>query len=126
MREARNAARKTPLRYGNRPDTNRKARPARLPKAHYTKDSYNRAIRRGIDKVNKAIREQAAQTDTENPVMLSYWHPNQLRHAAATEIRSRYGLEAAQVVLGHAKADVTQVYAERDQALAAEIMREVG
>ncbi len=37
---------------------------------------------------------------------------------AATRIRSEFGLETAQVVLGHAKADVTQIYAERDQAKA--------
>jgi len=54
------------------------------------------------------------------------WHPNQLRHAAATAIRARYGLEAAQVVLGHSRADVTQVYAERDLAKARSVMREIG
>jgi integrase len=54
------------------------------------------------------------------------WTPNQLRHTAATEIRRQYGLEAAQVVLGHTKADTTQVYAERDMALAAEIMQKIG
>ena len=54
------------------------------------------------------------------------WSPNQLRHAAGTEVRRQFGLEAAQVVLGHSKADVTQVYAERDQALAAEIMQKIG
>jgi integrase len=52
--------------------------------------------------------------------------PLQLRHTAATAIRASYGLEAAQVVLGHAKADVTQVYAERDLAKAREVMREIG
>ena len=35
---------------------------------------------------------------------------------AATAIRRRYGLEAAQSVLGHARADVTQVYAEGEWA----------
>jgi integrase len=54
------------------------------------------------------------------------WSPNQLRHAAATELRRRYGIEAAQTVLGHSKADVTQVYAERDFSLAARVMAEVG
>lgn len=44
--------------------------------------------------------------------------PNQLRHAFATEVRSRMGLEAAQVALGHSEANVTQVYAERDMAKA--------
>jgi integrase len=38
----------------------------------------------------------------------------------------RFGLEAAQVVLGHASADITQVYAERNQKLAAEVIRQIG
>ena len=67
MREARQVARKTPLRYGNRPGTNRKTRPGGLPKARYTKDSYNRAIRRGIDKANKAIQKTAAENGILNP-----------------------------------------------------------
>lgn len=54
------------------------------------------------------------------------WSPLQLRHRAATDIRARFGLEAAQAVLGHARADVTQVYAERDGAKAREVMREAG
>lgn len=54
------------------------------------------------------------------------WSPNQLRHTAATLIREQYGLEAAQVILGHARADVTQVYAERDKEKAIRIALEVG
>lgn len=54
------------------------------------------------------------------------WSPLHLRHTAATAIRAQYGLEASQVVLGHAKADVTQLYAERDLDKARDIMREVG
>lgn len=54
------------------------------------------------------------------------WHPHQLRHAAATEIRSRFGLEAAQVVLGHCEIGVTQVYAEADTVKAREAMKGVG
>lgn len=54
------------------------------------------------------------------------WAPNQLRHSAATEIRKRFGIEAAQVTLGHAAADVTQVYAERDLEKAASVMALVG
>jgi integrase len=54
------------------------------------------------------------------------WSPNQLRHAAATRIREAFDLEAAQVVLGHARADVTQVYAERDLKKAREVMATVG
>ena len=52
--------------------------------------------------------------------------PLQLRHTAATMIRSQFGLEASQVVLGHARADVTQLYAERDLSRAHAIMIEIG
>jgi site-specific recombinase XerC len=54
------------------------------------------------------------------------WSPNQLRHSRATAIRERYGIEAAQTVLGHADPRVTEIYAERDFAMAARIMREIG
>lgn len=139
----------------------KKARPARAPRTHYSKDSYNRAIRRACEiafnmpeelrkagcrvtaaerkrlaalpaadgererkaaqEARQKLLERAAQWRAEH-----CWRPNQLRHARATEIRRRFGLEATQVVLGHAKADVTQVYAERDFALAAEIMGKIG
>jgi site-specific recombinase XerC len=58
--------------------------------------------------------------------LLPKWGPNRLRHSAATEIRKQFGLEAAQVTLGHATADVSQIYAERDLSLAAEVMRKIG
>lgn len=54
------------------------------------------------------------------------WRPHQLRHTAATEIRAKFGLEAAQTVLGHAKADITQVYAERGLARSHNVIREIG
>jgi integrase len=54
------------------------------------------------------------------------WSPNQIRHSVATRIRSEFGLEAAQVILGHSRADVTQIYAERDLKKAIEIIKEIG
>jgi integrase len=54
------------------------------------------------------------------------WHPNMLRHAFATEVRREHGLEAAQVLLGHSRADVTQVYAERDVERARAVARRIG
>lgn len=75
----------------------------------YDCDSYRRAIRRVCLRYKIPI-----------------WSPNQLRHNAGTEIRRQYGLEAAQVILGHSKADVTQVYAERDATLAREVMLNLG
>jgi integrase len=54
------------------------------------------------------------------------WHPNMIRHTFGTEVRAKYGLEAAQVLLGHSRADVTQVYAERDVKKAQDVARKIG
>jgi len=54
------------------------------------------------------------------------WHPNQIRHTFATEARRLFGLEGAQVALGHSKADTTQIYAERDNALSAKVASQIG
>ena len=43
-----------------------------------------------------------------------------------TEVRQVFGLEAAQVALGHSNAPITEVYAERNMNLAARVAREVG
>ena len=109
MRQRREAERQTPRSCGNRPGTNRKSSPVRAAGRRYTKDSYNRAIRRAYEVAG-----------------VEPWHPNQLRHTKATEIRAEFGLEASQVVLGHSQADVTQIYAERDQVKARDIMAQVG
>ncbi len=113
----RHEQRRTPLSCGNRPGTNRKRRPKRRPGNRYDTNSYRRAIHRAVELANRK-REKDDQ--------LPKWSPNRLRHSAATEIRKRFGLEAAQVTLGHATADVSQIYAERDLTLAAEIMRKIG
>jgi integrase len=92
----------------------RKRTPKRPKRDHYDTDSYRRAIEYGLKKAEKA------------GVKIPYWHPHQLRHNRGTEVRKRYGIEAAQVALGHARADVTQVYAERNLEQAREIAREMG
>jgi site-specific recombinase XerD len=137
--EARHTARKTPLSYGNVPGSNCKSHPKRRPQDRYTKDAYNRAIQRACESafnMPKELRRISKKLSADERKQLqklaaewrakNCWSPNQLRHAAGTEVRRQYGLEAAQVVLGHAYADVTQVYAERDQALAAQIMQKIG
>ncbi len=48
-------------------------------------------------------RAQAAEWRQEN-----CWHPHQLRHTAATELRRAYGVEAARIILGHASLDATR------------------
>jgi integrase len=100
------------------PRHNRSVRKSqRAPGDHYTRSSYNRAIRRAVDRANRERDEKDK---------LPYWHPNQLRHAVATKVRGQFGLEGSQVVLGHSNADVTQVYAERDFGLARDIMKKIG
>jgi integrase len=55
------------------------------------------------------------------------WSPNRLRHTAATEIREVFGsIDAAQVILGHSRLNVTEVYAEKNIAKAREIMKKIG
>lgn len=54
------------------------------------------------------------------------WTPHRLRHSAATVIRREFGLEAAQVLLGHARADVTQIYAEAKREKAMRVTAELG
>jgi len=55
------------------------------------------------------------------------FHPYQLRYTAATLIRREFGLETAQLALGHASATITDaVYAERDAGKVIEVMRRVG
>jgi len=77
--------------------------------AMYTDHGYAAAVRRACKKAG-----------------VPPFHPNQLRHSFGTAIRERYGLEAAQRLLDHARADVTQVYAERNWRLAVDVAREAG
>jgi integrase len=142
-REERHSNRTTPLSCGNRPGTNRKRKPQRSAGEHYTANTYRRAIHRACDiaflppePLSQREDETSKQwhdrlTEKQRAELEKWqsdhrWSPNRLRHSAGTEIRKRFGLEAAQVILGHASADVTQVYAERDLQKAVQIMREVG
>jgi integrase len=108
-RAAQHDARRTPMSCGNRPGTNRKVKPRRTAGEKYDRHSYGRAIRRAA---------VAAKVGT--------WSPHRLRHTFATEVRKSFGLEAVQVCLGHSHAAVTQIYAERDFAKAANVARLIG
>jgi integrase len=55
-----------------------------------------------------------------------HWHPNQLRHNAATRLRKEFGLDVARVILGHSSPVVTEVYAEVDREKALAVMEKVG
>ena len=125
-RLARNhAERKTPLSCGNRPGTNRKRKPKREPGDCYDTKSYRGAIHRAIARANQKRCEEAQERGTTAD-LLPRWSPNQLRHTAATTIRRQFGLEAAQVTLGHSEVGTTQIYAERDLRLAIEVAKKIG
>lgn len=115
-----NPKRKTPiypseLRRRERIKQSRRRRKSKRPKRdHYDTDSYRQAIMYGLKK--------ALKTDTK----ITSWHPHQLRHTRGTEVRKKYGLEAAQVALGHARANVTEIYAEKNFQAAIDIARESG
>jgi integrase len=75
----------------------------------YTVGSYYAAIQRGC--------EAAGVTP---------WSPHRLRHTAATDIRRQFGIEAAQVILGHSEISTTQIYAEKNRAAALDIAKRIG
>lgn len=108
-RAAIHAERVTPLSCGNRPGKNLKSDPHWQPGEAYTAGSYRRAITRACKRA-----------DVES------WTPHRLRHSAATEIRRAFGLDAAQSVLGHRHAQITEVYAELHTQRAAEVALRIG
>lgn len=74
---------------------------------------------------NHAIDRAAAKALAAG-FAVSPWTPNQLRHSFATRARAAFGLEAAGAAIGHAKMSATEVYAERDSALASLVARAIG
>ena len=86
-----------------------KKNPKRKAGDKYRESSYRCALQRAAEKAG-----------------VERWFPNQLRHARLTQIRKEYGLEAAQIIGGHANADVTQIYAERDMTRGVDVMRKIG
>jgi integrase len=116
----RNPNRKTPIYPSELTARNKRREAAKRRKrkrpfaAKYSASSYRQAIEYGIKKANRA------------GVKLETWFPYQLRHTHGTEVRRKFGLEAAQVALGHATADVTQIYAERNMELATRVAVSMG
>jgi len=108
-RAALTEARVVPMSCGNTVGSARLDSPQQQPGEAYTVGSYRRAITRA------AVRAG-----------VEAWTPHRLRHTAATEVRREFGLDAAQSVLGHRNAQITQVYAELDTAKAAAVALRIG
>jgi integrase len=90
-------------------DRRRKPRPKKRPGPYYTVRTYRQTVRRACVKAG-----------------VTPWYPHQLRHAAATDLRKEFGVEVARVILGHATAFTTEIYAEMDRQKAAAAIARVG
>lgn len=129
QRAAQNEARTTPPSHGSRKGyrhqglAGKKAK--RQPGDRYVTASYRKAIHRACDLA--FLPDEPIEGDALKIWQADHrWSPNRLRHTQGTQVRKRFGLEAAQVILGHAAADVTQIYAERDAEKAREVARQIG
>lgn len=81
-------------------------------KPFYT-DLYGQSVRRAVRAAQKVH------------VPVEPWHPNQLRHAILTEIRDRFGEEAAQHWAGHARPDTTAIYTKKVEGILTRIATEL-
>lgn len=103
----RRANRKTPVQPSQVDRSIKK--PQKTPGNAYTSASYGKRVALACKKAK-----------------IPGWSPNQIRHSFATRVRSEMGLHAAQVALGHQRADVTQIYAEKDLKLIVEVANQLG
>ena len=95
----------------------RKPNPKKKPGTMYTVLAYGRCITQAIKRHNKGKQEKEH---------LPHWHPNQLRHLRALELKRQLGLDVARAILGHRQPCVTEMYAGADEATAAEVMGQIG
>lgn len=108
-------------------------RASKLHRDHYDNQTYPRAVARAIAAANttKACAD-CKKVKPENRCAackaqaIPAWHPNQCRHTVGTRVRAMGGPDAARTVLGQKSLKATEIYAERDEATAAEIMRKIG
>ena len=91
--ENKSTNRKTPLKYGNSPGTNRKKHPMITPGEKYDHHALRCACRRGCIRAGVEV-----------------FVPYDLRRTKATGTRAILGKEAAKVLLGHTKTDTTDIY----------------
>ncbi|MFI5386677.1 MAG: tyrosine-type recombinase/integrase [Fimbriimonadales bacterium] len=134
----RRAERKTPLwpSHVKHQEAKKRRRPGRKPLGDcWEVNAYRKAIAQACDAafphptlaaVLPGDLADAQKTELEAWHKAHRWHPNQLRHTAATTIRRQYGAEAAQAVLGHAELSTTEIYAEKSLDAARAIMKEIG
>lgn len=139
QKASRTAKRVTPANAGTKAGDKKKRWPKRPAGTCFTSFTYRRAITRACEKafgmpkdLRRARRNETPDQKATRQAKAAKWRdancwaPNQLRHAAATEIRELYGLEHVQVALGHAKANTSEIYAEKNAKLARQVAKEIG
>lgn len=129
----------TPSQAKQRPKPN----PKRVKRERYDARTYRQAIQRACDRAFPPPEPLAGQKDESNKQWRARltnaqkaelvrwrtdhrWHPNPLRHLAATLLRKEFGIELARIVLGHSTAFTTEIYAEADRAQAMDVICRVG
>ncbi len=111
-------------------------------KGAFTTAAYRRAITRGCEfafgmpkelrlrgkalkaltaEQREAVREQAEAWRQENT-----WHPNQLRHSFATELRKSETLDVVAATLGHSRITTSELYAELNLQAATAVVAKIG
>jgi integrase len=105
---SRRASRRTPLTPSAKARRRKARRRCRSVKP-YDEKAYCRAITRACERQG-----------------IPRWTPHQLRHAVANEIRHKEDLDAAQAVLGHKHAKVTEVYAQVRREKMSDMARKYG
>jgi integrase len=109
------AARKTKVQPSQK--CRKKRRPKKKPGERYTPQSYGQAIAQAIKRHNR---------DKPEAERIPHWHPHQLRHQRALELKREAGLDVARAVLGHRSPAITEHYATLDTAKAAAVMEKLG
>jgi len=83
--------------------------------------------RRESDAEWKARLGESAWEELVEWIDAHHWHPNQLRHTAATRLRREHGIDVAQSILGHRLgSSVTEIYAEVDAKKLNAIVGKIG
>jgi integrase len=138
-RAARRKTKRTPSELARR----RKRSPKRQAGERYTVGSYAQAIRRACERAfpppeplcrgdhETKAQWQARLAPGQKEEMKAWqeahcWHPLQLRHTRADEVRALFGIEGSMAHLGHKRVETTQIYSEKNEQLAERIAREIG
>jgi integrase len=82
----------------------------------YNPRSYHAALRYAMQRALKAGLMKREE----------FWHPHQLRHAAAAKVQHQFGLDGARAFVGHHTWAMTAHYAKRDTETAMQIAAQIG